>query len=134
MAVVRSSNEAWARFDRPLSSDCAVWSTAVAVLVEGLGGLPVVFVDKATKAVAAHDRPSGSCEADWRSALGCSEVKAAVGTFSVVVIEVGLQDRLEMTFVDNKDPVEALGTNGPNEALGIGIRPRGSPRGANDLH
>jgi hypothetical protein len=39
-----------------------------------------------------------------------------------------------MTFAEDKDPVEALGADRPDEALGIGIRPGGSPRGANDLH
>jgi hypothetical protein len=39
-----------------------------------------------------------------------------------------------MTFAEDEDPVEAFGTNGPDETLGIGIRPRGPPRGANDLH
>jgi hypothetical protein len=49
------------------------------------------------------------------------------------MIDVGLQHRLEVTFADNEVPVEALGSNGAGEALGIGVCPRGSPRGANDL-
>jgi len=68
-----------------------VSSTAVSVLVKGLRSLPVVFVDKATEAIAAHDRPSGSGEAEWRSALGYSEIEASVRTFSVVVIDIRLQ-------------------------------------------
>jgi hypothetical protein len=51
----------------------------------------MVFVDKATEAIAAHDRPSGSFEVEWRSALGDSKVETAVGTFSVVVIDIRLQ-------------------------------------------
>jgi hypothetical protein len=69
---------------------------------KGLRSLPVVFVDKATEAVVAHDRPSGSCEAEWWSALGYSKVEAAVGSLPVVVIEVGLQHRLEVTLADYK--------------------------------
>jgi hypothetical protein len=59
----------------------------------------MIFVDKAT---AAHDRTSGICEAEWRAALGNSQVESAVRTFSVVVIEVRLQHGLEMSFVDDE--------------------------------
>jgi hypothetical protein len=38
-----------------------------------------------------------------------------------------------MALAEHKDSVETLGTNGPDEALGVGIRSRGSPGGANDL-
>lgn len=54
---------------------CAVSSTVASVLVEGLGSLAPVFVDEATKSVAAHDRPRGPCEVDGRSALGYSQVQ-----------------------------------------------------------
>ena len=63
----------------------------MAVLVEGLRCLPVVFVDKATEAIAAHDRPSGSGDGDWRSALGYSKVETSVGSLPVVMVDVGLQ-------------------------------------------
>jgi hypothetical protein len=56
-----------------------------------------------------------------------------VGSLSVVVVEVGLQYRLEVTFAEEKDPVSTLGTNRPDETLGIGICSRGSPRGANNF-
>jgi hypothetical protein len=42
-----------------------------------------------------------------------------VGSLLVVVIDVCFQHGLEMTFAEDKDPVEALGANGPDEALGI---------------
>jgi hypothetical protein len=90
----------------------------------------MVFVDKATEAIAARDRPSGFHETDWRSALGYSEVETTVGSLLVVVIYVGLQHGLEVPFAEHKDPVETLG---PDEALGIGICSRSSPRSANDL-
>jgi hypothetical protein len=51
----------------------------------------MVFVDKATEAIAAHDRPSGSGDGDWRSALGYSEIEASVRTLLVVMVEVSLQ-------------------------------------------
>ena len=51
----------------------------------------MVFVDKATEAIAAHDRPSGSCEADWWSALGYPQIEASVGTLLVVMVDVSLQ-------------------------------------------
>ena len=50
-------------------------------------------MDEATEAVAAHDRPSGSGEAEWRSALGYSEIEASVGSLLVVVVDVGPQDK-----------------------------------------
>jgi hypothetical protein len=78
-------------------------------------------VDKATEAVSAHDRPSGSFEVEWRSALGNSEIETAVRTFSVAVIEIRLQHRFEVAFTEEEDPVSALGANGPDETLGIGI-------------
>ena len=51
----------------------------------------MVFVDKASEAIAAHDRPSGICDGDWRSALWYSQVEAAVGSLPVVMGDVGLQ-------------------------------------------
>jgi hypothetical protein len=69
----------------------------------------MVFVDQATKAVAAHDRPDDIWEPEWRSALGYSQVETTVGSLPVVVIDVDLQHRLEVAFADNEDPVEALG-------------------------
>jgi len=93
----------------------------------------MVFVDKATEAVAAYDRPSGVCEADWWSALGYSQIETAVGSLPVVVIEIGLQHGLKVEFGEDKDPVETFSSNGSHESLGVGICPRGSPRGANDL-
>jgi hypothetical protein len=83
--------ELGARFDRSLNSDWRRTNTAERYLWKGLRSLPVVFVDKATEAVAAHDRPSGSSEADGRSAFGNSQVEAPVRSLLVVVLDVGLQ-------------------------------------------
>jgi hypothetical protein len=115
MAPSRSSKEAGARLNGPPELRFgAVSSTAARHSRKGLRSLPVVFVDKATEAVAAHDRPSGSCDVGWRSALGYSEIETAVGTFSVVVIEIRLQHRFEVAFTEEEDPVSALGANGPD--------------------
>jgi hypothetical protein len=40
----------------------------------------------------------------------------------VVVLDVGAEDSLEMAAVEDQEPVEALGTDGADEALGDGIR------------
>jgi hypothetical protein len=93
----------------------------------------MVFVDKATEAIPAHDRPSGSGDADWWSALGYSEIEASVGTLLVVMVDVGLQHWLEVALADGEDPIETLGTNGPDETLGIRVCPRSSPWGPDDL-
>jgi hypothetical protein len=69
----------------------AVSNTAERYSRKGLCSLPVVFVDQATEAIAAHNRPSGFCDAERRSAFRYSQIEAPVGTLSVVVIEVGPQ-------------------------------------------
>ena len=56
-----------------------------------------------------------------------------MGSLPVVVIEIGLQHGLKVTFADNKDPIETFGPNGPDETLGIAICPRGPPSDADDL-
>jgi len=44
---------------------------------------------------------------------------------AVVVINEDLKHTFEMPFVDDKQPIEAFGTNRPNEPLGdpVGLRP-----------
>jgi hypothetical protein len=41
-------------------------------------------VDKATEAIAAQDRLSGVCEAEWWFVLGYPQIEASVGTLLVV--------------------------------------------------
>jgi hypothetical protein len=45
-----------------------------------------------------------------------------VGTMSVVMLDVDLQDLLEVATADDQEPVEALGTDGAHPALRVGIR------------
>lgn len=51
----------------------------------------MVFVDKATEAIAAHDRPGRICDADRLSALRYPQIETTVGSLPVVMIDVGLQ-------------------------------------------
>jgi hypothetical protein len=56
-----------------------------------------------------------------------------VRSFPVVVLDVDLEHRSEMTFVDYQQTVEALSANRPAEPFGICIGSGRSPRGAQDL-
>ena len=47
---------------------------------------------------------------------------SAVGPLVVVVLEVLAQDALEVALVADQEPVEALGADGADEALGVGVR------------
>ena len=101
---------------------------------KGLRGLPVVFMNEATEAIAAHDRTVGSGLPDWRSAFRDSKIESAMGPLLVVVADIGLQHRFEMAFVQDEDPIETLTSNGTNEPFCISVSPWSPPRRPNDLH
>jgi len=105
-----------------------------APVAKGLCSLPVVLMDEAAEAIAAHDGAVGVDVPDWWTALGYPKIEPAVWPLLVVVIDVGLQHRLEMTFAHDEDPVEALGANSPDKALRVGVGSGGAPRSANDVH
>jgi hypothetical protein len=93
----------------------------------------MVFVDKATKTVAAYDRTSGFGLPDGSFALWDSKIETAMRPLSVAVVDVHLEYRFETTFVHDEDPVEALGPDRPNEPLRISIGPWSTPWSSNDL-
>jgi hypothetical protein len=66
---------------------------------KGLRSLPMVFMNEAAEAIAAHDRTSGFGLPDGRSALWDSKIETAMRPLSVVVVDVRLEHRFEMTFV-----------------------------------
>ena len=78
----------------------------------------MVFVDQASEPVAAFDR--AGCLSWCR--VGCLEPLAPVGPLVVVVPEVLAEDALEVALVSDQEPVEALGADRANEALGVGVR------------
>jgi len=51
---------------------------------------------------------------------------------AVVMVEVDAEDRLEMATVEDQQPVETLGSNGANKALGDRVRLRRSHRRLHD--
>ncbi len=55
-----------------------------------------------------------------------------MGAVSVVMGDVLGQDSLEVSTPDDEHPVEALTADGPDEALGEGVGPGSSDRGADD--
>ena len=44
-----------------------------------------------------------------------------VGTVAVVMLDVDPKDLLEVAAADDQQPVQALGADGPNPALGVGV-------------
>jgi hypothetical protein len=74
-------------------------------------------MDEAAEAIAAQDRAVGVDVPDWWPALGYLKFEPAVWPLLVVVIDVGVQHRLEMAFAQDEDPVETLSPNSPDEAL-----------------
>jgi hypothetical protein len=100
---------------------------------KGLRSLPMVFMNEAAEAIAAHDRTSGFGLPDGRSALWDSKIETAMRPLSVVVVDVRLEHRFEMTFVHDEDPVEALGPDRTNEPLRVSISPWSPPWSSKDL-
>jgi hypothetical protein len=82
-------------------------------------------VDEAAGAVAALDVADG-WHRRWLSRLGWLELEGAVRPVDVVVVDVDAQDAVEVAAVDDQQPVQALGADGPDEALGgrVGARRR----------
>jgi hypothetical protein len=78
----------------------------------------LVFVDQSSESVVALDRAGG---ASWRRA-GCLEAASAVRLLVVVVLEVLVEDSAEVALVADQEPVEALCSDGADEALGVGVR------------
>jgi hypothetical protein len=56
-----------------------------------------------------------------------------VRTKAVVVLGIGPKDVLEMACIDDEQMIEALRSNGPDEALGVGIGVRRTEWGLEDL-
>jgi hypothetical protein len=52
-----------------------------------------------------------------------------VGALGVVVLDIGLEHRGEMTLVDDEKPVETLGADRPDESCSVRIGSGRSPRG-----
>src|SRR5262245_60929806 len=79
-----------------------------------------VFVDEAAEEVVAFDRPGawwiGSIDRFGRLKAACSMRASAV-----VVSRVRLEHVLEMSAADDQQPVETLGADGADEALGVGV-------------
>jgi len=64
--------------------------------------------------------------------VGWLELERAVRPVPVVVLDEDTQDALEVTAVDDQQPVEALGADGSDEPLGDGVRLRGPHRRLDD--
>ncbi len=76
---------------------------------EVLRGLSVVLVDESAETVASCDRLSGRDRDDGGWPVRWVEIAPAVWPLVVVVVGVGLEHALEVTFADDEEPVEALG-------------------------
>jgi hypothetical protein len=77
-------------------------------------------VDESAELVAALDLAGGS----WTGrvgGIGRQERESAVWTLAVVMGGVGAEHVLEVAAAEDQYPVEALGADGADEALGVGV-------------
>jgi hypothetical protein len=93
----------------------------------------VILVNQATQSISFFDSVAGSYRWHFYPAIGWNETTAPVRSFGVVVLDVGLEHRGEMTFVDDEKPVETLGADRPDESFSVRIGSGRSPRGAEYL-
>ena len=93
----------------------------------GLGGV-CVLVGQSAEPVSSPDA-GWFCRFDrgWLGAgVWAGKVEGAVWSLPVVVVDVGSKYALELSAVEDQQPVEAFMTDGAHPALGVGVRVRGS--------
>jgi hypothetical protein len=82
----------------------------------------VVLVDEAAEAIASLY--GAGC---WRTTaidrFGWHEREGSVRALAVVMLGVAAQHTLKVTATEDQQPVEALGANGADEALSVGVSP-----------
>ena len=83
-----------------------------------------VLVEQATEQVSSMYDALAVVGDDGQCGGGVRRLKLErpVGTMAVVVPDVDPKDLLKVTAADDQQPVQALGTNGPNPPFGEGIR------------
>src|SRR5262245_1580646 len=69
-----------------------------------------------------------------RPAVRWCEIQASVRPMAVVMLNEHREDALEMTCIQNQQPIEALRTSSPDESFGNPVRPRCLNRRANDTN
>ena len=84
------------------------------------GGVSVVLVDEAAEAVVELDLADGGCRR-WFLGLRGPELERALRPLRVVVLDVGAQDVLEVSAVEDQQPVEAFGADGSDEPFCDGV-------------
>ena len=99
----------------------------------GLRRSSVVLVNQATQQIPASDRVVEGGRRDVFRSLRRNKVEPAMGSLAVVVLDVRLQHRAEMSFAQKEHPIEALGADRSDEPFGIGVGLRRPPRSAQDL-
>ena len=85
-----------------------------------------VLVEQATKEVAsAHPgSPSLADQGQTGGWLRWFEPKRSVWAMSVVVLDIDPEDLFQVTSADDQQPVEALGADGTDPTLRMGVRVR----------
>jgi hypothetical protein len=81
----------------------------------------VVLVEESAESVASLDR---CVRRWWRWRLGRERrgaAERAVWALGVVVVDVDAQDALEVARPEDQQPVQAFGSCGPHEALGVPV-------------
>lgn len=96
-----------------------------------VSGRLLVLMDEAPEQIGPHDpRVRGRryrCRAQW-----WRKVQGAMRPDGVVVLDVDAQDPLQVAGAGDEEPVEALGADGADPALGVRVRPRRPGRGLQD--
>ena len=90
-----------------------------------------MLVDDAAEYIVADD-PSARFRGH-RSGDRWGELEAAMGPRLVVMAEVLVEHRFEMSTRDDEEVVEAVLSDGPHEPFGEGVRIRGPIGGLEDL-
>jgi hypothetical protein len=91
----------------------------------------VVLVDEAAEAVAAVD--PARLRSFWRlMRVGGTKFKATMRPLAVVVVRVDTEHLFAVATVEDQQPVQTLGADGPDEALRDRIRLRRSHRRLHD--
>jgi len=82
-----------------------------------------VLVEESAEQVASTHGAPVILGADGRPGqrIWWSQPECPVGTVAVVMLDINPEDLLQVAAANDQQPVQALGADGPNPALGVGV-------------
>jgi hypothetical protein len=82
-----------------------------------------VLVEESAEQVASTHGAPVILAADGRPGqrIWWSQPECPVGTVAVVMLDINPEDLLQVAAANDQQPVQALGADGPNPALGVGV-------------